>query len=87
MGEVVSLERNGARVRSTPASRVAEPVEVGEIVWATGFRRGDPWPERALPPGVARVGVPCLRTRRSGFLRGFTEDARVVVQRLLEGRG
>ncbi len=32
---------------------------------------------------VAFVGLPCLRTRRSGFLRGFTADARAVVGRLL----
>lgn len=34
--------------------------------------------------GVAYLGLPCLRTRRSGFLRGFAADARAVVAALLE---
>ncbi|MBK7974069.1 MAG: NAD(P)-binding domain-containing protein [Deltaproteobacteria bacterium] len=34
-------------------------------------------------PSVAYLGLPCLRTRRSGFLRGFTADARAVVGALL----
>lgn len=35
--------------------------------------------------GVAFVGLPCQRTRRSGFLRGFAADARAVVGRILTG--
>lgn len=34
--------------------------------------------------GVAYLGLPCLRTRRSGFLRGIASDARAVVGALLE---
>lgn len=35
--------------------------------------------------GVAFVGLPCQRTRRSGFLRGFAADARAVIRRALAG--
>ena len=34
-------------------------------------------------PGLALLGLPCMRTRRSGFLRGFDGDARSVVRGLL----
>jgi putative flavoprotein involved in K+ transport len=30
-------------------------------------------------PGLGFVGLPCMRTRQSGFLRGFAADARAVV--------
>jgi hypothetical protein len=30
-------------------------------------------------PGLGFVGIPCQRTRRSGFLRGFAADAENVV--------
>lgn len=33
-------------------------------------------------PGLAFMGIPCMRTRRSGFLRGFVGDAASVVRRL-----
>lgn len=33
-------------------------------------------------PGLAFVGLPCQRTRRSGFMRGFADDARAVLKRL-----
>lgn len=36
-------------------------------------------------PGVGYLGLPCMRTRRSGFLRGFAADARAVVGALLGG--
>ena len=32
--------------------------------------------------GLGFVGLPCQRTRRSGFLRGFVDDAVRVVGRL-----
>ena len=32
--------------------------------------------------GLAFVGLPCMRTRRSGFLRGFVDDALAVVRAL-----
>jgi len=33
-------------------------------------------------PGLGFVGIPCMRTRRSGFLRGFVGDAQSVARRL-----
>ena len=33
--------------------------------------------------GLGFVGIPCMRTRRSGFLRGFVDDAGYVVRHLL----
>lgn len=30
-------------------------------------------------PGLGFVGIPCMRTWRSGFLRGFAQDAQAVV--------
>ena len=35
-------------------------------------------------PGLGFVGIPCMRTRRSGFLRGFVDDATYVVRHLLK---
>ncbi|GEM_PF-1450989 len=32
--------------------------------------------------GLGFVGIPCQRTRRSGFMRGFVDDARIVLERL-----
>ncbi len=70
-------------------------VEVDRIVWATGFRRdlgwvpgltlddhGEPAHREGLStdlPGVAFLGLACMRTRRSGFLRGLVADGRSVV--------
>jgi len=34
-------------------------------------------------PGLAVLGLPCLRTWRSGFLRGFRDDASAVIGRLV----
>ena len=34
-------------------------------------------------PGVGLLGLDCMRTRRSGFLRGMSDDARAVVDALL----
>ena len=33
-------------------------------------------------PGLAFMGLPCMRSRRSGFLRGFAADANSIVGRL-----
>ena len=68
------------------------------IVWATGFRRDLDWlaglgmDEHGSPahrgglstllPGLAILGLPCMRTRRSSFLRGLSGDARAVVRKL-----
>jgi putative flavoprotein involved in K+ transport len=57
--------------------------------WLTGFvtldesgvprHRGGISPE---VPGLGFMGIPCMRTRRSGFLRGFVGDATSVVRSL-----
>ena len=73
-------------------------VEADRIVWTTGFRRdlgwvpgltldarGEPAHREGLStdlPGVAFLGLPCMRTRRSGFLRGLVDDGRAVVRAL-----
>ena len=69
-------------------------VEADRIVFTTGYRRdlgwvpgltldrGEPAHREGLStdlPGVAFLGFPCMRTRRSGFLRGLVDDARAVV--------
>jgi len=92
VGEAVALETNALVVSG------GEKVEVDRIVWATGFRRDLAWVEgitldedgvprhdRGLStevPGLAFMGLPCMRNRRSGFLRGFATDARSIVGRL-----
>lgn len=92
VGETVGLESNAILTAG------GERVEVDRIVWATGFRRDLSWVEglaldgdgvprhdRGLSteiPGLAFMGLPCMRNRRSGFLRGFAADARSIVGRL-----
>jgi putative flavoprotein involved in K+ transport len=92
VGETVGLESGAILVAG------GERVEVDRIVWATGFRRdlqwvhgitldddGAPAHDRGLStevPGLAFMGLPCMRNRRSGFLRGFAADARSIVARL-----
>lgn len=92
VGEAVALESNALVVAG------GERLEVDRIVWATGFLRdlawvdgitldedGVPRHERGLSPeipGLAFMGLPCMRNRRSGFLRGFAADARNIVGRL-----
>jgi len=92
VGEAIGLEADRLVVAG------GETLTVDRIVWATGFRRdlawvegitldedGVPLHERGLSPeipGLAFMGLPCMRTRRSGFLRGFAADARSIVGRL-----
>ncbi len=37
-------------------------------------------------PGLAFMGLPCMRTRQSGFLRGFASDGRAVIGGILGAR-
>ncbi|HCP47777.1 MAG TPA: hypothetical protein DIU15_17180 [Deltaproteobacteria bacterium] len=92
IGEAIGMTASGLRVVG------GEEVEADRIVFATGFLRdlrwatsltldedGIPRHDRGLSTelaGVAFLGLPCMRTRRSGFLRGFAEDARAVLRRL-----
>lgn len=91
VGEVTALEPSAVIAGG-------RPVACDRIVWATGFRRdldwlGIPLDEGGVPehregvsgalPALGFLGLQCQRTRRSGFLRGFADDARSLVDRLL----
>ena len=92
LGEAVGLANDALLVAG------GERVEVDRIVWATGFLRDLHWVEGlsldadGLPQhdrglsteieGLAFMGLPCMRNRRSGFLRGFAADAHNIVARL-----
>tara|TARA_Y100001968_G_scaffold256167_1_gene242457 strand:- start:517 stop:1551 length:1035 start_codon:yes stop_codon:yes gene_type:complete len=91
-GEALALEPTGLM---TAGARL---VAADRIIWATGFRRdltwisglnlddrGQPSHDRGLSTevqGLAFMGLPCMRNRRSGFLRGFAADARDLIRRL-----
>ncbi len=61
-----------------------------DLGWLGGLVRRD---DRGVPhheggvvsrtPGIGLLGLDCMRTRRSGFLRGMSDDARAVVDALL----
>ena len=68
--------------------------DVDRVVWATGFVRETGMLKHLMAVGdrgqikerggliadnIGVLGIPCMRTRRSGFLRGFGADARYVV--------
>ena len=92
VGEAVGLEE-GALLAAH-----GERVLVDRIIWATGFVRDLSWvsgitlDDSGIPShhrglstelqGLAFMGLPCMRTRRSGFLRGYSADARDIVRRL-----
>ena len=92
VGETVSLDETGLRTAD------GQRVDADRIIFATGFRRDLAWvtgitlDEDGLPlhdeglsteiRGLAFIGLPCMRTRRSGFLRGLNDDARTIIARL-----
>ena len=92
VGEAVGLE-DGALLAAH-----GERVAVDRIIWATGFSRDLSWvsgitlDDSGLPhhdrgvstqlQGLAFMGLPCMRTSRSGCLRGYSADARAIVGRL-----
>lgn len=92
LGGVTGLHAEGVLVEG------GEPIGADRVIWATGFRRdvgwidslrvddaGVPAHDRGLSldvRGLAFLGLPCMRTRRSGFLRGLSADATSVVGRL-----
>jgi putative flavoprotein involved in K+ transport len=92
VGEVVALRGAGVEVRG------GETLDVDRIVFATGFVRSLGWAsgltldERNRPQqrqgrstdldGVWFMGLPCMRTRRSGFLRGLGGDAQAIARAL-----
>ncbi len=76
--------------------------EVRTVVWATGFRPDYSWldvpvvdDKRRLvhdggvvdSPGLYALGLPVLRRRKSTFLHGIEDDAREVVDHLVEHLG
>jgi len=72
---------------------------IGAIVWSTGFRRDDAWIRvpvfdgRGYPthrrgvssvPGLYFIGLPWQHTWGSGRFGGVADDARYVVERIME---
>jgi putative flavoprotein involved in K+ transport len=92
VGEAVGLEEGALLVGR------GERIPADRIIWATGFRRDLAWisaltlDDNGVPrhrrglstelPGLAFMGLPCMRNRRSGFLRGHSADARNIIRRL-----
>ncbi|MEE2829974.1 MAG: NAD(P)/FAD-dependent oxidoreductase [Myxococcota bacterium] len=89
VGPTVALSEGGVRVEPEGL------IEADHVVFATGYRRDLAWLGRpalseegevlqsggisTTVPGLAFLGIPCMRTRRSGFLRGLADDAAAVV--------
>jgi len=92
VGEAIGLTASGLLVDDgveVPADRIVFATGfLRDLHWATALTldaEGVPLHRQGLStelPGVAFLGLPCMRTRRSGFLRGFTDDARAVIGRL-----
>ncbi len=94
VGETKALVAGGVLVESetfVPADRVVfctgylrDDAWLGRLVERddSGFPVHD---DGLIPgvPGLAVVGLPCLRTWRSGFLRGFSADASAVIGRMV----
>lgn len=91
VGPAIALEPTGVVCEDVGL----EPCD--RVVFCTGFRRDLAWTglrlaDDGMPEhdeglsteisGVGFLGLPCLRTRRSQFLRGLWGDARAVVGRL-----
>ncbi|WP_417211680.1 NAD(P)-binding domain-containing protein [Antarctobacter sp.] len=74
---------------------------ISTIVWASGFQPEMSWVHLPVfdqrgrlrhdggivAPGLYALGLPFLRTRRSTFLDGVGDDARVLAQHIAETRG
>jgi len=93
VGEVHSLSAIGVQCRDgavVTCDRIVlatgfarDTVWLGDIIDRDQY--GTPRHDEGLSPevpGMAYVGIPCQRTRRSGFIRGFAGDARNVLERL-----
>ncbi|GAA3118596.1 putative flavoprotein involved in K+ transport [Kribbella aluminosa] len=74
---------------------------IGAVIWSTGFRRDDSWIQvpvfdgRGYPthrrgvtsePGMYFIGLPWQHTWGSGRFGGVADDARYVVDRIVEQR-
>jgi putative flavoprotein involved in K+ transport len=77
------------------ADNVERPID--RVVWATGFSRETEMLQNLVAVSnrgqvhqragivasdIGILGIPCMRTRRSGFLRGFSADAQSVIRAL-----
>jgi putative flavoprotein involved in K+ transport len=73
--------------------------EIGTVVWATGFRPDYRWLDVPVldqkghlrhdggvvdGPGLYALGLPVLRRRKSTFIHGIEDDAREVVDHLVQ---
>lgn len=93
VSETLALTRRGARTRHhgevvvdavvacTGFDRAIPPLEGLAVPLSGGLPRLVDGVAVDVP-GLAVVGQPCQRTRRSGFLRGLADDARIVVDAL-----
>ena len=93
VGETVGLETSGVRVvggELVPADRVVWATGFRrDIAWLDGLTTDPLTSAPAHREGVSTdvrglgfLGLPCMRTRRSGFLRGFADDAKAVLAAL-----
>lgn len=93
------LHPDPGSVRS-PTELDLERAGIASVVWATGFsgdfgylrlpvldERGGPLHEAGMAavPGLAFLGLPWLRKRKSGIILGAREDAETVVGRVVAG--
>jgi putative flavoprotein involved in K+ transport len=94
VGELLCFEENGVRVADDKVVSCERVVFATgyrrDVAWAadalTIADTGVPAHRGGLSTdikGLAFMGIPCMRTRRSGFIRGFTGDARAIVAGLL----
>ena len=94
VGEVFALHEHGIRCRDGSDVRCDRIVWATGFVRETAWLRdmitcdtgGVPRHDQGVSaqwPGLGFVGIPCQRTRRSGFIRGFAGDARHVLGRLV----
>ena len=90
VGEAIGLEDRGVRVAGGEVIAVDRVVWATgfrrDFSWLPGIRidptTGIPEHREGISadlPGVGFLGLPCMRTRRSGFLRGFADDAAAVL--------
>ncbi|HIA03591.1 MAG TPA: FAD-binding protein [Myxococcales bacterium] len=94
VGEALAFQEQGVRVKGeqvVAADRVILATGYRrDLEWMADSVTID---ERGVPAhssgfskdvqGLAFMGIPCMRTRRSGFLRGMVGDARAIVAGLL----
>ncbi len=93
VSEAVALEGQGVKTRSDGTIRCDRVIFATGFRRDCAFlagactldARGAPVHGEGVSPeipGLAVVGLPCMRTRRSGFLRGFVDDAMAVMRRI-----